>query len=190
MWSHCRDRIQTHAAWLHGPCTSPLCCCSWALPLGSYVFVLNHCTIVHSLAEEKFYRRVACGPVRQISRIFPNGSERSSAILCGGGACTKPQGQERFCLLGERHLKNSECIGWGVVAPDRDSCIGTRRGLHSRLSHLIERICFFSMPLLVLNSCSDHSASPKERDLSSSKVLRLETAPKENVHKWVKQRDL
>ena len=158
--------------------------------MGSYVFVLNHCTIVHSLAEEKFYRRVACGPVRQISRIFPNGSERSSAILCGGGACTKPQGQERFCLLGERHLKNSECIGWGVVAPGRDSCIGTRQGLHSRLSHLIERMCFFSMPLLVLNSCSDHNASPKERDLPSPKVLLLETAPKENVHKWVKQRDL
>lgn len=155
-------------------------CFSWALSLGSYIFVLNHCTIVHSLAEEKSYRRAECGPVRQISRIFPKGSERwGCAILFGGGTCTKPQGQERFCLLGEQYLKNSECIGWGMVAPGRDLCIGTRQGLHSRLSHLTERMCFFSMPVLALNNCSDHNASPKERDLLSSKVLMLETTPRE-----------
>lgn len=77
-----------------------------------------------------------------------------------------------------------------MVAPDRDLCIGTRQGLHSGLSQLTEGMCCFSVPLLALNNCSDHNASPKERDLSSSKVLMLETTAKENVQKWVKQRDL
>lgn len=65
-----------------------------------------------------------------------------------------------------------------MVAPGRDLCIGTRQGLHSRLSHLTERMCFL-MPVLALNNGSDHNASPKERDLLSSRVLMLETTPRE-----------
>ena len=91
----------------------------------------------------------------------------------------KAPGAGKVLLTREWYLKNSECIGWGMVAPGRDLCIGTRQGLHSRLSHLTERMCFFSMPLLALNNCSDHNASPKERDLSSSKVLMLEATPRE-----------